>query len=193
MHDLGFIIKPVIQVGKAATPAQGGHLAPLAAGDDVYGALPLAAPLTLEELAALLTGRAPFEVEPGDDRTLVADWAKVLGRLQQAVKWRQLPDTPTLREGVVWATDVGCPMVNADRLSIAAGLTKPTVDGDVRVKARPRWDFDPDLQNEAELIAAELREAGGAVPKKIVADALKRRLNLEINVFAIARRIRKTW
>ena len=61
--DMGFIIRSVVQVGRAVPPPEPGRKAPTAATADVYEALRRAAPLSLDELAAILCGWAPFEVD----------------------------------------------------------------------------------------------------------------------------------
>ncbi len=196
MHEfMGFIVKPVVRVGKPVASPKSGCCRPEAVSEADYAALRDAAPLTLADLAAIFSGRTPFELEPVDNPAEVEDWARILRRLDRAVERGQLPDTPTLREGVLWALEVGCPMVNQDQLLAAAGLSRhqsrtPQWSGGTR-----RSEYDPELQAQAERIATELKaeRVGRALPKKEIAARLKRRLGLGMDDGTIIRRIRRTW
>jgi hypothetical protein len=191
-EDMGFIVKPVVQVGRVSPPPVVGCRRPERLTDTDYDALSNAAPFRPAEIAAILCGFKPFEMEPGDDPADVEGIERVRLRLEDAVRHGQIPAYPTLRDAVLWANQFGCAMVKADRLSVVAGAP---VDKSIRGldgQRKRRSDHDLVLQEHANRIAAQIRASGGSPHEKVVAEALKRELHLQIEVSTIIRRIRRS-
>jgi hypothetical protein len=186
----GFIVKPVVRIGHPTPASQPGCKFPAKATSRTYDELKDAAPLHLAELAAILTGRLPFELEPRDDPNLVADYSRVLARLEQAVVQGRLSETPTLAEAVEFALEIGIPIANRSTLLSAAGLGCPAPASEAPGR-RSRSDFDPELQQKTVAIAADLRtKRGGPAKKSEVAEELKRAEGLACSVESIMRRTR---
>lgn len=186
-----YIVRPIVQVGRPARAPQSGCREPRALDKAGYAELSQAAPLTPEDLAAVLSGRYPFEPEPGDDLSVVEDWKRILARVEEAIRRGELPAMPTLCEGFAWARKVGLPTVEG-ALEGADAMREENV-GTAATQEKRVSDFDPVLQAYAEEEASRLLEKGRRAPKKTVADNIRKSRNLPLSSETIMRRFRNTW
>jgi len=173
-NDINYLAKPIAMVGgQLRLGPAGSTLKPSAASCELYEALRQAAPLELDEIASILEGYWPFEIEEGDDKAPLISWYRIRRRLQQAVENGVLADTPTLKEALIWATEVGLPMCNAERLKAAIG------GPDVAPKSaasKYASRHDPEIQRIADVIVADELSRSQRRPKKaVVAQAIKDR------------------
>lgn len=187
---MDYVVRPVIQVGRKPAAVEKGCKEPRVLSKDDYQALAAAAPLTPPELAAILSGRLPFEVEPGDDLSMVQDWMRIRARIEEAVKRDELPATPTLSEGITWARKVGLPIIDVGFESVRAVKGSANHSPPARLRVS---EHDPKLQTLAEEEARRLLEQGSKAPKKTVADNIRKSHKLRLSSASIARRIRNTW
>jgi hypothetical protein len=106
-------------------------------------------------------------------------------RIREAVREGVLPEYPTLREGALWAIEVGLPFVNQEQLRAAVGLLEPTADThqiEAADRANKSKDVrpNPEWQAEADKVKQEDRASGRRRKKKgDVADLIIERLGLK--------------
>lgn len=186
MRDaLCLLTKPIVMVGGQVHAGPTGHTdKPSPASMDMYGALPQAAPLNLDECASILEGHWPFEFEEHDDRGALLSWNRVLQRLQEAVEAGALPRTPTLKELVSWANEIGLPIKNGD-------LLRAAVPGSELVPQKPSHQYpsrhDPEVQRMANDVAAEMTKTDRRRPKKTaIAQEVKRRSTGRISKLSVS-------
>lgn len=192
MHGYtAYIVRPIVQVGRPTRSPQRGCKEPRVLDKGGHVALLRAAPLSPADLAAVLSGRFPFEPETGDDLSVVQDWMRIRARIEEAVERGELPATPTLHEGITWARRVGLPIVEGV-VEGAPAAHEENSDTPAPEKKRVS-DFDPVIQKLAEEEARRLLEQGCKAPKKTVANNIKKNHKLPQSSASIERRFRNTW
>ena len=151
-----------------------------------------------EELGAILCGYWPFEIEKTDNQTVIAGYHRVVSRIRQAIRDAALSEYPTLREGTLWAIEVGLPLVNHEQLRSALSLGDsasgpPQIETSDRDNKPVKRRVNPQWQAFADRVNREDRENDRSVKKKEeVAEMIIEEFNLSVSVATVLRNFNHT-
>jgi hypothetical protein len=182
-NEMRFITKPLVPMkGLPVKGPPGSSRVPLNATQELYQNIKHMAHVNAEELAAILCGYWPFEIEEMDDQSVIAGYCRVLVAVEEAIRAGVLAKCPTLRAGTLWAIEAGLPFINQDQLRNAVSVpdspksAEPTTFRASRQTAK-RDRKDPAVQAMADRIRQEDERLGKRRKKPEVAEIIIKETN----------------